>query len=336
MTTPPSATEDSDGPVGYRDADGHDVRPNGHRHHDTYEHEVLYEQSHLFQPLPHLALHASFSFRRLAQTSSTNGDDGSDNGEGLDDDDDYFPNHEYYATLPTESYWQHINDNSSTSLSSSVHGTLSDFGLNETEYDDFTTHLNPASDVDLEGVIAATAFNALVFAVLMISYEIMRKLVPSVYASKRQQAKMRGEEPSQDDETYAPFDWLMPVFGVSWSKVRRAGGLDAYFFLRYIRMCLRITSVSAFWAIILLWPVYGTGEGQYMPSAQLPTFSAEPVPKGKFAVKIDIDESQRDLLKAGGQGAVAIYTGHNTSLKPFRKIEIRAYTWLNWLFPMPF
>lgn len=81
---------------------------------------------------------------------------------------------------------------------------------------------------------------------------------------------------------------------------------------------------------------WGTGEGQYMPSAQLPTFSAEPVPKGKFAVKIDIDESQRDLLKAGGQGAVAIYTGHNTSLKPFRKIEIRAYTWLNWLFPMPF
>lgn len=81
---------------------------------------------------------------------------------------------------------------------------------------------------------------------------------------------------------------------------------------------------------------WATGQGQMKPSADIPTFSAEPIPKGKFAVKIKLDQAQPERFPAGGQGAVAIYTGHNKSLKPFRKIEIRTYTWLNWLFPMPF
>jgi len=40
------------------------------------------------------------------------------------------------------------------------------------------------------------------------------------------------------------FDWIAPVFGVSWNQVRKQAGLDGYFFLRYIRMCVRITTVS--------------------------------------------------------------------------------------------
>jgi len=171
-----------------------------------------------------------------------------------------------------------------------IKGDLSDFGLNETQYDDFTSHLNPASDVDFEGVMASAVFNSLVFVVLMVSYEILRRLVPSVYASKTRQAAFRGErrrsssalslmsmdeeeDPSNINESHSrkpasigfslPLDWVLPVYKVPWNKVLKDGGLDAYMFLRYIRLCLRITSVSAFWGIIILWPVYANGAGPY-------------------------------------------------------------------------
>ena len=239
-----------------------------------------------------LALHASFSFRqnhahqimaeehrkwqkwrRLASGSYAyeNANDDDD-----DDNDDYLPNH-YLWNTPTEGYYHKING-------TNFHGTLSDFGFNTTGGDDFTTNLNPASDVDVAGVIAATAFNAVVFAVLMVSYEILRRLVPSVYASKRQQAIMRGEHPTTEDDYYMPFDWLMPVFGVPWSKVRKAGGLDAYMYLRYLRMCLRITSVSAFWGIIILWPIYGHGGGQYSDAYSWYHFSMANIDQGSWRI----------------------------------------------------
>mmetsp|Transcript_32787 Transcript_32787/g.39279 ORF Transcript_32787/g.39279 Transcript_32787/m.39279 type:complete len:138 (-) Transcript_32787:257-670(-) len=46
-------------------------------------------------------------------------------------------------------------------------------------------NLQPASDVDIEGVHAAIYFNALVFVVLAILYECLRKFFPSVYASRQ-------------------------------------------------------------------------------------------------------------------------------------------------------
>jgi hypothetical protein len=63
-----------------------------------------------------------------------------------------------------------------------------------------------------------------------------------------------------------PFDWLAPVFGVPWAKVRKTAGLDGYFFLRYIRMNIRITAVSTFWFFLILVPIYATGDGGKYPS----------------------------------------------------------------------
>ena len=56
-------------------------------------------------------------------------------------------------------------------------------------------------------------------------------------------------------------EWALPIFATPWSTFRELAGLDAYFYLRYIRLCLKITSVSSFWAIIILCPVYATGGG---------------------------------------------------------------------------
>mmetsp|Transcript_16842 Transcript_16842/g.36372 ORF Transcript_16842/g.36372 Transcript_16842/m.36372 type:complete len:1185 (+) Transcript_16842:163-3717(+) len=61
--------------------------------------------------------------------------------------------------------------------------------------------------------------------------------------------------------SFPVLEWCIPVHNTPWSTFRHLAGLDAYFFLRYIRMCLKITAVSSFWAIVILCPVYATGGG---------------------------------------------------------------------------
>jgi hypothetical protein len=143
--------------------------------------------------------------------------------------------------------------------------------------DDFASQLKPASDLSVDAVMASLYFNLIVCAVLMASYEILRRLLPSVYAARRQsqQAQTEGVTEEQyrgraglyrapsvtgfSDASLLPLNWVAPIFGVSWAKIRKVAGLDGYFFLRYIRMCVRITSVSSFWAAVILVPVYLSG-----------------------------------------------------------------------------
>ena len=97
--------------------------------------------------------------------------------------------------------------------------------------------------------------NIVIFLVIMIVYEICRRLYPSVYAGRKHhvsEERMAITFKSSD----LPFSWILPVMRVSWSQVRKHGGLDAYLFLRYIRMCLVITCVSGFWCMVVLAPVY--------------------------------------------------------------------------------
>lgn len=194
------------------------------------------------------------------------------------DDDDYFASAYPYADLGLYEPQEGSKKSSYASAGNSVTGSLSDFGFsfgkNQT---DWSTDLSPASDVNIVGVKAALYFNLVAFAVLMMSYEVLRRKVPTVYASRRQRAIQRGEEPDDDAEILPPsggadgeagqvsrpFAWVGPVYAVPWADVRRVAGLDAYMFLRYIRLCLRITSVSAFWGMLILWPVYGSGNGPY-------------------------------------------------------------------------
>ena len=61
--------------------------------------------------------------------------------------------------------------------------------------------------------------------------------------------------------TSQPLSWIPGVCRASWSTVRSSGGLDSYMFLRYVRLCFRITFTSALWGLIILWPVYATADG---------------------------------------------------------------------------
>ena len=81
---------------------------------------------------------------------------------------------------------------------------------------------------------------------------------------------------------------------------------------------------------------WANGQGQLLPSGELPSFNPPPeIPQGRFAVKITLDDEKQANFPIGAQGATAIYTGGG-GFAAMRRIVIRTYTWMNWLYPIPF
>lgn len=115
-----------------------------------------------------------------------------------------------------------------------------------------------ATDVGVSDAMASFGFNSFLFIFLIISYEIVSRMVPSVYQSR----KLHVSDDSKVIDiphSILPLSWVPGVLSTSWATVRKCGGLDSYFFLRFIRMCFRITFVSGLWGMLTLFPVFGTG-----------------------------------------------------------------------------
>jgi multidrug resistance efflux pump len=81
------------------------------------------------------------------------------------------------------------------------------------------------------------------------------------------------------------------------------------------------------------------GKGQYLPSDEIPKYEPAPptIPQGQYAVKIVLDDPDPLKFPIGAQASAAIYTnGETGAWAALRKIAIRAHSWSNWLYPMPF
>lgn len=82
-----------------------------------------------------------------------------------------------------------------------------------------------------------------------------------------------------------------------------------------------------------------SGAGQLLPSGVLPTFNPPSpevqLPQGRYAVRITFDDADQSRFPIGAQGTAAIYTSGG-GFAALRRIGIRSYSWLNWLYPLPF
>jgi hypothetical protein len=66
----------------------------------------------------------------------------------------------------------------------------------------------------------------------------------------------------------------------------------------------------------------------------LPVFNPGPnAAQTGFAVKIALKNGNQEMFPIGAQGAAAIYTSGG-GFAALRRIVIRTYSWLNWLYPM--
>ena len=110
--------------------------------------------------------------------------------------------------------------------------------------------LAKTEDVNVDTVLTSLVLNTVVFVLLMAFYECMRRILPAVYSSQKRLDRIHldaGTATSeQHDDIYPPslealpsdlrhsiltplpearpLDWVLPVFGVPWKKVRRIAG----------------------------------------------------------------------------------------------------------------
>ena len=82
-----------------------------------------------------------------------------------------------------------------------------------------------------------------------------------------------------------------------------------------------------------IWRANATG--QYLPSDVLPGFDAADPHEalGQFAVQIHLDDKDLEKFPIGAHCVAAIYTGGG-GFAALRKIVIRSYAWLIWLYPL--
>jgi len=130
---------------------------------------------------------------------------------------------------------------------------------NDTDHQQLVSDLKPATDLNIAAVLATAKLNLVVFVVLMTIFETLRVKIPSIYDGRRNHI---GFLRSRKRLSPMPFSWVRSVTKVPWTDIRSHGGLDAYMFLRFIRLCGRVTSVFTFWAVLVLFPVYATGGNQ--------------------------------------------------------------------------
>jgi hypothetical protein len=124
--------------------------------------------------------------------------------------------------------------------------------------------IHGATDIEVSAVITSLGFNAIIFLLVLSLYEVVWRMVPSVYKSNRRNTKAilspsSGASSKKAPYTFLPLAWVPSILRVSWSQVRHLCGMDAYFFLRYIRLCFQVTTVSGLWGVVVLWPIYASG-----------------------------------------------------------------------------
>jgi len=80
--------------------------------------------------------------------------------------------------------------------------------------------------------------------------------------------------------------------------------------------------------------IWAQGQGQVPISGTLPQTGLQPLPPGRFAVKLDVDEKYRDsFFAAGASGEAAIYTNRLAVLHVIRMVILRVGAKLNYIIP---
>jgi multidrug resistance efflux pump len=77
--------------------------------------------------------------------------------------------------------------------------------------------------------------------------------------------------------------------------------------------------------------IWATGQGQLPMGGIIPQTGAQPMPEGRFAVKMALDEHDKDLfMAAGARGSCAIFTERLRMIHILRKVIIRVSAKLDW------
>ncbi|KAF8424929.1 DUF221 domain-containing protein [Tirmania nivea] len=110
--------------------------------------------------------------------------------------------------------------------------------------------------VSLETFLASFSVAAIVFGVELVIFILARKRLARIYEPRTYLVPEKRRTPISGDGL---LDWIMPIFKTSTSDFIQKSGLDAYFFLRYLLMLLKIFSILAAAILPILIPLNTVG-----------------------------------------------------------------------------
>ena len=94
---------------------------------------------------------------------------------------------------------------------------------------------------DLASLKSVCYVNILVFCFVGVIFEISRPHLPRLYTPRRtKQLVVANRIPGQP--TMLPLGWLWQVINVTDEEFLRMSGLDAYMFMRFIKLCINFAS----------------------------------------------------------------------------------------------
>lgn len=159
----------------------------------------------------------------------------------------YFPSSSLYSYY-LSSYYYTFSLNSSSSTSSIL--PISSRYLTDTD-DDLTI-------TETSQLVNTFYINIITFFILLVLFEILRK--NSVLFLNRYKKRLINLNRVPTKPSSSLFSWIPLIFFISDDEILTMVGLDGYMLLRYISICLRISSFFSFFGIAILLPIYYTGD----------------------------------------------------------------------------
>ena len=113
-------------------------------------------------------------------------------------------------------------------------------------------------DAATSTVIATVSVNVVIGSVAYILFEYFRSSgCDDLYAPRTRIAKAR--TPPLPPSNW--FAWITTTSAITDEETIRMIGLDAYVFLRFLRLCASMCTVCAMYGLVVLLPVYSTSPG---------------------------------------------------------------------------
>ena len=117
--------------------------------------------------------------------------------------------------------------------------------------------------------------------------------------------------------------WVVALFDQNEVREVEPGNRAEIALRTYPGRIIKCTVASVVWA---------TAQGSLPISGGLPDTGVAPIPQGRLAVRLGVDDEDKDLfLAAGARGTGAIYTNGAKAIHILRKVLMRVHTKLDWL-----
>eukprot|EP01039_Chlorochromonas_danica_P003852 gene3852-4209_t len=108
-------------------------------------------------------------------------------------------------------------------------------------------------DASTYSIFTTFALNFGIAIICILIFELLRNNKVDIYAPKLRKKPIGNQLPKPNEGW---FGWIIPVWNASDDDMLKFVGMDAYVLLRHFKMCFKICSVCAFFAVILLGVYY--------------------------------------------------------------------------------